>query len=205
MAGIGRLRDFIQSFTRLIEQDRDDEQRIFAQGAKLLSDLIGHDDWLPDEFARPDPQRYQQYLLYCDPLERFSVVSFVWGPGQSTPIHDHTVWGMVGVMRGAESCEEFDLEPATGRVRPGRTHPVSAGGVDLVSPRIGDIHRVSNALAERASISIHVYGANIGAVKRHVYEPDTGRSKLFVSGYSSQVTPNIWDRSEQLATDFGSG
>lgn len=201
MATIARLRDFVQSFTRLIEEARDNEERIFAEGEKLLSNLVSHDDWLPDEFARPDPERYQQYLLYCDPIERFSVVSFVWGPGQSTPVHDHTVWGMVGVMRGAESCEEFDVEPATGRVRSSRTHQLSTGGVDLVSPRIGDIHKVSNALADRASISIHVYGANIGAVKRHIYEPDTGRRKIFVSGYSSNVTPNMWDRSGELATD----
>lgn len=201
MATIARLRDFVQSFTRLIEEARDNEERIFAEGEKLLSNLVSHDDWLPDEFARPNPERYQQYLLYCDPIERFSVVSFVWGPGQSTPVHDHTVWGMVGVMRGAESCEEFDVEPATGRVRSSRTHQLSTGGVDLVSPRIGDIHKVSNALADRASISIHVYGANIGAVKRHIYEPDTGRRKIFVSGYSSNVTPNMWDRSGELATD----
>ena len=36
---------------------------------------------------------------------------------QKTPVHDHMVWGMVGVLRGAESCEEFALEPATGRFR----------------------------------------------------------------------------------------
>jgi hypothetical protein len=45
-----------------------------------------------------------------------------------------------------------------------------------------------------------VYGANIGAVKRHIYEPDSGRSKAFISGYSSNVTPNLWDRSADLAT-----
>ena len=49
-------------------------------------------------------------LLHCDPMERFSVVSFVWAPGQKTPVHDHTVWGMVGVMRGVEFCEEFSLD-----------------------------------------------------------------------------------------------
>ena len=128
-------------------------------------------------------------------MERFSVVSFVWGPGQTTPIHDHTVWGMVGVMRGAERCEEFDA--AGGRLRASATHELRAGGVDLVSPRIGDVHKVSNALADRPSVSIHVYGANIGAVKRHVYEAETGRVTSFVSGYSGSVMPNLWDRSAE--------
>jgi len=199
MKNISRLRAFIRSFTQLIEQvGYDNEERIFKDGKKLLTELVSHDDWLPDDFSQPSPERYQQYLLYCDPLERFSVVSLVWGPGQATPVHDHTVWGMVGVMRGAETCEEFDLE-ASGHLRSGGTHQLPTGGIDLVSPRIGDIHRVSNALADRASVSIHIYGANIGAVKRHTYDPETGGQEIFISGYSSNVTPNIWDRSVELA------
>jgi len=200
MKNIARLRDFIQSFTRLIERSGNDEELIFADGRKLLSDLVSRDDWLPGEFAQPSPERYRQYLLYCDPMERFSVVSFVWGPGQTTPVHDHTVWGMVGILRGAETCEEFETEPATGRLRATGSHQLPRGSIDLVSPRVGDIHRVSNALPDRTSISIHVYGANIGAIARHTYDPDTGRRKTFVSGYSKNVTPNIWDRSAELAT-----
>ncbi len=200
MRNLDRLRGFIQSFTRLIEHFGANEERIFVDGKELLSELISQGDWLPDAFAEPNPKRYQQYLLYCDPFERFSVVSFVWGPGQSTPVHDHTVWGMVGVMRGAEFCEEFALEYATARLRSKGTHKLRPGEIDLVSPRIGDIHKVSNALADRASVSIHVYGANIGAVRRHIYAPETGRRETFVSGYSSKVTPNIWDRSAELAT-----
>jgi predicted metal-dependent enzyme (double-stranded beta helix superfamily) len=200
MRNLGRLRGFIQSFTRLIEHSGAKEERIFVDGKALLSELIRQDDWLPDAFAEPSPERYQQYLLYCDPFERFSVVSFVWGPGQSTPVHDHTVWGMVGVMRGAESCEEFVLESATARLRSKGAHELRPGEIDLVSPRVGDIHKVSNAVTDRASTSIHVYGANIGAVRRHIYAPEAGRKETFVSGYSSNVTPNIWDRSAELAT-----
>jgi predicted metal-dependent enzyme (double-stranded beta helix superfamily) len=79
-------------------------------------------------------------------------------------------------------------------------HEIKPGEVDLVSPRIGDIHKVSNALSDRASISIHVYGANIGAVERHIYEPQTGKTKKFISGYSNSVVPNIWDRSLETPT-----
>lgn len=199
MGNIARLREFVQALTRLIEEAGVDEKRIFADGAGLLSALVGHDDWLPEAFARPHPQRYQQYLLHCDPIERFSLVSFVWGPGQRTPVHDHTVWGMVGVMRGAESCEEFAWDPGNGGLRAKGTHELGPGSVDLVSPNVGDIHRVANALADRASISIHVYGANIGAVKRHVYESETGNRIAFVSGYSNDVVPNLWDRSQEPA------
>ena len=200
MNNTARFRGFVQSFTRHIAAAGDDEKRIFVDGKALLSGLVAHDDWLPEDFATPDPERYRQYLLYCDPMERFSVVSFVWGPGQKTPIHDHTVWGMVGMMRGVELCEEFALDPVTRRLSAKNTHQLTPGEVDLVSPRVGDIHRVSNALGGRPSISIHVYGANIGAVKRHTYEFPGGDNQTFISGYSSAVIPNIWDRSLQEQT-----
>jgi predicted metal-dependent enzyme (double-stranded beta helix superfamily) len=204
MSNAARFRDFIRQMTRLVESAGGDEERILAQGKALLADLVGNDDWLPDEFAMPDPERYQQFLLYCDPLERFSVVSFVWGPGQTTPVHDHTVWGMVGMMRGAELCEEFAIEGDGARLRGSQQHILEPGQIDLVSPRIGDVHRVSNALQDRPSVSIHVYGANIGAVARHVYDAATGEARPFVSGYTSAVVPNFWDRSAEVRASLAS-
>ncbi len=78
---------------------------MLQEGGNLLHELVRHDDWLPESAALPHPQYYQQHLLHCDPLERFSVVSFVWGPGQKTPVYDHTVWGLIGMMRGAKLCQ----------------------------------------------------------------------------------------------------
>ena len=191
MKNTARFRSFIQSMTQLVERHGADEPRMLEEGERLLRALVTHDDWLPEEFAAPSPEGYRQYLLHCDPLERFSVVSFVWMPGQKTPIHDHTVWGLVGVMRGEELCEEYSPQ-----AQPLGRHPVRPGDIDRVSPRIGDVHVVSNAGAQTA-VSIHVYGANIGAVRRHVFDPQTGAMREFVSGYSNATTPNLWDRSRE--------
>lgn len=193
---IARLRKFIQDMTRVVETHTV-EKDLLRTAKPLLADLVSHDDWLPDAFAVPNPSRYQQYLLYCDPFERFSLVSFVWGPGQKTPIHDHMVWGMVGILRGTERCEEFGFRD--GRLVATGDHVCRPGEVDLVSPTIGDIHIVSNAETERASVSIHCYGGNIGAIHRHVFDPASGASSQFISGYSSSVTPNLWDRSTEAA------
>ena len=54
-----------------------------------------------------------------------------------------------------------------------------------MSPAIGDVHRVWNAFDDRVSISIHVYGADIGTVQRHVFPVGGGPSKPFVSGYAN--------------------
>jgi 3-mercaptopropionate dioxygenase len=199
---IAPLREFVQQMTRLVDRTRD-EPTLIREGSILLSRLIADDGWLPDEFAVVDPQGYRQYLLYCDPLERFSVVSFVWGPGCRTPVHDHTVWGLVGVLRGEERCEEY-ARTDDGSVSPlDARHSLVRGSIDAVSPTIGDWHVVSNALPDRASVSIHVYGGNIGAVRRHMVDPSTGAVREFISGYSSALLPNLWDRSAEVAEAAG--
>jgi len=198
MSNPERFRTFIASFTRLIERSGDDERTMLGEGARLLRELVRHDDWLPESAAQPHPQYYQQHLLHCDPLERFSVVSFVWGPGQKTPVHDHTVWGLIGMMRGAELCRRFERHDEGLPMSAAESVRLLPGDVDQVSPTVGDIHEVANAYDDRVSISIHVYGANIGAVARHVYDPATGAEKNFVSGYSSAQMPNFWDRSAEV-------
>jgi predicted metal-dependent enzyme (double-stranded beta helix superfamily) len=189
-----RLKKFIQDFTRLADAHHGNEPAMLANGELLLAGLVAHDDWLPEAFAQPNPERYTQYLLHCDPLERFSVVSFVWGPGQKTPVHDHMVWGLIGMLRGSETETHFE-RAADGRLVPGGSATLRPGMIGKVSPSIGDIHVVSNAVPDAPSISIHVYGANIGAVKRAMFNADTSQPEYFISGYDNQSVPNLWDRS----------
>lgn len=198
---LGRLRRFLGELTRLCDAGAQ-EHAIREQGSASLRELVARDDWLPPEFAKPDPSHYRQYLLYCDPLERFSVVSFVWGPGQRTPVHDHTVWGLIGMLRGAEISRNY-AQGAAGRLIPAGEERLLPGAVTAVSPQIGDIHLVENALPDRPSISIHAYGANIGAVARHVFVPESGEVKPFVSGYANRVLPNLWDRSAATRARLG--
>jgi predicted metal-dependent enzyme (double-stranded beta helix superfamily) len=189
---LGRLREFVTGMTALLRASPA-EARILAAGGALLADLVAHDDWLPDACAQPHPQRYQQHLLHCDSLERFSVVSFAWAPGQSTPVHDHTVWGLVGVLRGAELSQPYARRG--GRLAPqGPARRLERGEVEAVSPALGDIHQVSNALSDRPSVSIHVYGGNIGAIRRTAYGA-RGEPRPFVSGYSNATVPDLWDAS----------
>ncbi len=188
-----KLRDFVADFTRLIDRDLGETATI-AEGRELVARLVASDDWLPEAYAQPNAEYYQQYLLHADPLERLSIVSFVWGPGQKTPIHDHTVWGIVGILRGAETSIAYAARP-DGGFDAGPEERLERGGVVAVSPAIGDIHRIANAYDDRPSISIHVYGGNIGAIRRSVFDPVSGARKPFVSGYSNATVPNLWDRS----------
>lgn len=178
-----RLAEFVDAMDALLERERG-EPPVLAGAREAMRRLVARDDWLPQAMAKPHPVYYQQYLLHCDPRERYCVVSFVWGPGQKTPVHDHTVWGVIGMLRGGETCARYEREGdrLVAMGEPALLHP---GEVDAVSPAIGDIHRVANAYDDRVSVSIHAYGANIGKVRRHVFDLATGAAKEFVSGYAN--------------------
>ncbi|MDP1961387.1 MAG: cysteine dioxygenase [Reyranella sp.] len=197
---VDRLRRFIGDMTSLVGgawQDRD-EAATLEVGAKLLAGLVSHDDWLPEAMAKCPPHGYAQNLLWCDPFERFSVVSFVWAPSARTPVHGDPMGGLVGMLRGSETSQRFVRDPETGALATGELATLAPGEVEALLPALGDIHQVTNALSDCGSISIHVYGGNIGAVRRHTFDVKSGEPKLFVSGYTNQVLPNLWDRSAEV-------
>jgi len=199
MANLQRFRHFIAQMTSLTASAwQDDHYTLVEVGRDLLAELVKHDDWLPESMAKCPPHGYAQNLLWCDPLERFSVVGFVWAPGARTPIHDHQVWGMVGMLRGSETSQRFKSDPETGLLEKGDCTALAPGDVEILLPADGDIHQVTNALNDCGSISIHVYGGNIGAVRRHVFCAESGKPQLFVSGYTNRKLPNLWDRSAEV-------
>jgi predicted metal-dependent enzyme (double-stranded beta helix superfamily) len=186
MESIPRLQKLVDTLTALFDgREVKDQQEKLAIAGDALKTLVATDDWLPEEFAQPHPQYYQQYLLYRDPQQRFSIVSFVWGPGQTTPIHDHKVWALIGMLRGAERGERFELESPGQPMKCISTDMLFQGEIESLTPSSGDIHRVSNAYANRVSISIHVYGGDIGQIKRHVYDASNGQAREFISGYAN--------------------
>jgi predicted metal-dependent enzyme (double-stranded beta helix superfamily) len=177
------LAEFVQHLEGIVSRDGGDEVSVLGAVRQAMQALVAKDDWLPEAFTRPDPLHYRQYLLHADAHDRFCVVSFVWGPGQQTPIHDHCAWGVIGMLRGAEVTTSFS-ESASGMAA-GEEQMLRPGDVALVGPAVGDIHKVRNAYADRVSISIHAYGTNIGKQTRHVFDASSGVRKDFVSGYSN--------------------
>jgi len=179
---IARLRRFIADMTSLVGgawQDRD-EAAIVEVGRTLLVDLVKHDDWLPESMAECPPHGYAQNLLWCD-------------PSACTPVHDHQTWGLVGMLRGSETSQRFVRDPANGTLAKGGLAILAPGDVEVLLPAEGDIHQVTNALSNCGSLSIHVYGGNIGAIRRHTFDIGSGAVSEFVSGYANREMPNLWD------------
>lgn len=181
------LANFVNELDRLLEAKAPDH--LYRAAAAMKKMLLNDGGWLPPPYRRPNGLHYQQYLLYRDPLARFSIVSFVWGPGQRSPIHDHQVWGLVGTLEGAELSQAYQAprNPEDPPTAMGAERRMEPGDVEVMSPSLGDIHQMRNAFADRPSVSIHVYGADIGTVSRWMYAPDrpAASRKPFFSGYNN--------------------
>jgi predicted metal-dependent enzyme (double-stranded beta helix superfamily) len=128
-----------------------------------LGDLLAQDGWLAPEHREPDLNAYRQHLLHVSSDRRLSIVALVWLPGQSTPIHDHVSWCVVGVYEGRERETRYRAVEAGDRGHLEQTGTIDAlpGHVEVIVPSSdADIHAVS-AVGRQPTISIHVYGADI--------------------------------------------
>jgi len=146
------------SFLRDAESLIDDPHAI----AERMRTLLAADGWLAAEHQLAGRDTYRQHLLHVSRCRRLSVVALVWLPGQSTPIHDHVSWCVVGVYRGVESETHYRLIERRGErcLIPVGTCEAPAGHVEALVPPAENIHSVA-AVGEHKTISIHVYGADI--------------------------------------------
>jgi 3-mercaptopropionate dioxygenase len=130
-----------------------------------LEDLLGRGALsLPDRFRQPRPDCYARRLLYEDPAQRFTAVVMTWGPGQGTPVHDHGgLWCVEGVIEGEMMVTQYDVrEDGEGFLVSATGEPFRAGVGDagrLIPPT--DYHVLANALPDRPSLTLHVYGGSL--------------------------------------------
>ena len=82
--------------------------------ASALGALLKKKGWLLPEHRRGWTDRFRQHILHVAPDGGFSVVAVVWQPGQTTPIHDHVSWCVVGVYEGEEEETRYHLYEGEG-------------------------------------------------------------------------------------------
>ncbi|MFF5289655.1 hypothetical protein [Paractinoplanes globisporus] len=185
------LRDFIDDVA-VIVKDTDDENEITRRIAARLSALLAGDYRIPAELTRPSPEHHLNYPLHIAADNSWCMVAVVWSPGQRTPVHSHETWGVAGIYAGAEHEFRY-VKPAadgTGRpLTPAGEQVWRAGQVTVCCTTDDDVHAVESVGGE-ATVGIHVYGGNIGTIRRRSYDPATGAVDWFVSG---------WDQSPALA------
>ena len=74
--------------------------------------------------------------------------------------------------------------------------------VEALAKRLEEVRAEAQVLVTPLILSL-IYGANIGAVRRHVYEEKTGEASLLVTGYTNTQLPNFWDRSQDIRAAAG--
>lgn len=196
--GVGSKPDGLQAFiddVELVLAGTDDEQEITQRVAERLSALLAGDYRLPPELTRSSNEHHLNYPLHVAADDSWSVAAVVWSAGQRSPVHSHETWGVAGIYSGAE--HEFRYVKPTADeqgmpLTPAGEQVWRAGQVTVCCTTDDDMHSVV-AVGDETTVGIHVYGANIGTIRRRTYDPATGTVRWFVSG---------WDRSpaEPLTT-----
>jgi len=151
----------------------------------LMEKLVTTPDSVPKEAFASRKDRFANNLLYRPADRIFSVMAGNWSPGQTTPIHDHLTWAVVGVCAGEERESIYrrtddGSNPKRARLALVGERINKKGHVTLLG-RTG-IHRIDN-VSIAPSLSIHMYGLDMGTAERHSYDPMTGEIGKFVSGY----------------------
>jgi predicted metal-dependent enzyme (double-stranded beta helix superfamily) len=164
------LQRFIDAADAIVGRDLPARETAAAVSEALRPALADPDLLAPCHREAWD-DRYRQHLVYVHPEGRYSIVALVWNPGQATPIHDHIAWCVVGVHQGQETETRYLLMEADGerwlecegisRYDPGTT--------TFLVPPDENIHKVENG-CDSTSISIHVYGADIGRLGSSINE-----------------------------------
>ena len=115
---------------------------------------------LPDCVFEPVADHYARRELYRCEHQGYSVIAMTWGPGQGTPIHDHSgLWCVEGVWHGQIEITQYELREREGerfRFEPVGTHIAGAGSAgSLIPPH--EYHTIRNPSADAIAVSVHIY------------------------------------------------
>jgi len=189
------LGGFIRDLEDIVTAEHD-QARIVAGVEPLGQRLVGSDDlsWLKPEYRQLPPGKtgvasgYGQYCLYRRGTA-LSVIVFCWGPRQGTPIHDHLSWGVLGFIDGMEKETRYKrVDDGTNaeyaQLEEVGVHYTEKGRTShLVTPS-RDVHKVENP-GDTPSVSIHVYGCDMGRQQRRRYDLQPGKIQWYTTPHDS--------------------
>lgn len=119
---------------------------------------------LPRELTRRVDDHYARRLVHRDRERGYSIVVMTWGPGQRTPIHDHSgMWCVEGVWGGSIDVQQYELVDASGdgfRFEPRNSYQAGVGSAGCLIPPY-EYHSICNACDDAAAVSLHIYGGEM--------------------------------------------
>jgi predicted metal-dependent enzyme (double-stranded beta helix superfamily) len=106
-----------------------------------------------------------EILLYLNPKRLFSLRMFLYGPGEYTPIHDHSSWGVSGPAAGELGVIRYVREDdgsVDGYAQLLQAVPLylMPGEIELTRPLNEGIHQTGNPV-DGVTIMVSIYGSPI--------------------------------------------
>ena len=180
------LRDFIGEVKAAIAAGGPVEEAI-ERFKPAFSALMEDQTWLPEEYMQDAPASGMgngigQWALYRAQDGSLCFFSLVVPPGQSTPIHDHRAWGLIGLYRGTQDEDVFAHDDGHERVHLKSSNTIARGEFFALIPPDDDIHQITTT-SDVTSVSLHLLTNDTGCIWRHRYDETTGLPAPFRSGY----------------------
>lgn len=115
---------------------------------------------LPDCVFEPVEGHYARRELYRCDRSGYAVIAMTWGPGQGTPIHDHSgLWCVEGVWHGQIEITQYHLQEQDGerfRFEAVGTQIAGHGSAgSLIPPH--EYHTIRNPSLDACAVSLHIY------------------------------------------------
>jgi len=156
-----------------------------------FASLLADPDWLPETFREPAAESGMgggigQWVLARADDGSLSFFALVVPPGAQTPVHDHLAWGLVGPYHGTQDEEVYAHAGDTLELVERRS--LATGDFYALIPPDADIHRVRTT-SPTTSVSLHLLTNDTGCVWRHSYDPASGATSPFRSGWLNVDCP----------------
>ena len=161
------LQQFIDDAKKTAGQDCAPHQCVASIAPRMMRLLAEGEQFLEDHHLESDDKQAARNLIYASEDDTLSLYVLVWQPGQWTPVHDHSSWGVVGVLSGLleernyirmnplqEGDENIDL-------RPGGIVLMNPGTVTTFVPNPDHIHETGASADGQGAMTLHLYGRNM--------------------------------------------
>ena len=130
---------------------------------------------LPDCVYEYPGNHYGRRLIHKDEARGYTVMAMTWGPGQGTPIHDHSgMWCVEAVWNGQIEVVQYELTDRDGdryRLEPRTTMRAGIGSAgSLIPPH--EFHTIRNPSTTETAVTIHIYAGEMNCCS--VFKPING-------------------------------
>ncbi len=145
--------------------DGDCARTITACVRNVLCDLVDNQVLaLPACVHECPGDHYGRRLIHKDQQRGYTVMAMTWGPGQATPIHDHSgMWCVEAVWQGEIEVVQYELTETRGDrfcLEPRTTMRAGVGSAgSLIPPH--EYHTIANPSPHSTAVTIHIYSGEM--------------------------------------------